>query len=72
MEKKQKENQELELELEKLTKEIIELTKEVVKDYEEIPSELSGSMIMFHENSPYLKEGEISGSTNRSTDTHKT
>ena len=43
-------------ELEKLTKDMVGEAKKVVKDYKENPSEISGSVIMVHENSPYLKE----------------
>ena len=46
--KKQKE------ELQILTDEIVNLSTEVVEDYEEIPSELSGSTIQINENSPFL------------------
>jgi len=46
--KKQKE------ELQRLTDEIMNLSTEVVEDYEEIPSELSGSVVQINENSPFL------------------
>ena len=46
--KKQKE------ELQRLTDEIMNLSTEVVEDYEEIPSELSGSITQINENSPFL------------------
>ncbi len=46
--KKQKE------ELQKLTDELMNLSTEVVEDYEEIPSELSGSVVQINENSPFL------------------
>ena len=48
--KKQKE------ELQRLTDEIMNLSTEVVEDYEEIPSELSGSVVQINENSPFLDE----------------
>ena len=53
--KKQKE------ELEKLQKEIVDEAKKVVEDYVDNPSELSGSTINIHQNSPFLdsnKDGE--------------
>ena len=43
-------------ELEDLASEIIEEAKSVVKDYEDNPSNISGSMVVIHQNSPYLKE----------------
>ena len=46
--KKQKE------ELQRLTDEIMNLSTEVVEDYEEMPSELSGSIVQINENSPFL------------------
>ena len=46
--KKQKE------ELQRLTDEIMNLSIEVVKDYEEMSSELSGSIVQINENSPFL------------------
>ena len=44
--------------LQELTDEIMDEAKEVVKDYSENPSEMSGSTIQVHENSPYLVERE--------------
>ena len=44
--------------LQELTDEILEEAKEVVKDYSENPSELSGSVIQVHENSPYIADRE--------------
>ena len=41
-------------ELQKLIDEIMNLSTEVVEDYEEIPSELSGSVVQINENSPFL------------------
>jgi len=41
-------------ELEKLQKEIIDEAKKVVNDYVDNPSEISGSTINIHQNSPYL------------------
>ena len=46
--KKQKE------ELQRLTDEMMNLSTEVIDNYEEIPSELSGSVIQINENSPFL------------------
>tara|TARA_Y100000310_G_scaffold218426_1_gene219707 strand:- start:878 stop:1096 length:219 start_codon:yes stop_codon:yes gene_type:complete len=50
--------------LQKLIDDILELADEVVKDYENKPSELSGSVIQVHEDSPYLatKEERLLGS----------
>ena len=45
-------------ELEELVKEITEDAKSVVEDYEESPSEISGSFTQVHENSPFLVEKE--------------
>ena len=41
-------------ELEKLQKEIIDEAKKVVEDYVDNPSEISGSTIGIHQNSPFL------------------
>ena len=41
-------------ELEKLQKEIIDEAKKVVEDYVDNPSEISGSTINIHHNSPVL------------------
>ena len=40
--------------LQKLTDEIIQDAKKVRLDYKENPSEMSGSTISIHENSPFL------------------
>ncbi len=48
-------------ELEKLQKEIIDEAKKVVNDYVDNPSDISGSTINIHQNSPFLdsdKDGE--------------
>ena len=45
-------------ELEKLQKEIIDEAKKVVEDYVDNPSEISGSTINIHQNSPFLDEDE--------------
>ena len=47
--------------LEKIKKEILEEAKKVVDDYVDNPSEISGSVVNIHQNSPFLdenKEGE--------------
>ena len=54
-------------ELEKLQKEIIDEAKKVVEDYVDNPSEISGSVVNIHQNSPFLDtdendEPEFSGS----------
>ena len=41
-------------ELERLKKEIMDEAKKVVKDYVDNPSDISGSVISIHENSPFL------------------
>ena len=45
-------------ELEKLQKEIIGEAKKVVEDYVDNPSEISGSVVNIHQNSPFLDEDE--------------
>ena len=45
-------------ELEKLQKEIIDEAKKVVEDYVDNPSEISGSTINIHHNSPFLDEDD--------------
>ena len=45
-------------ELERLKKEILEEAKKVVKDYVDNPSDISGSTINIHQNSPYLDTDE--------------
>ena len=54
-------------ELEKLKNEILDEAKKVVEDYVDNPSEISGSTINIHQNSPFLDsdkndEPEFSGS----------
>ena len=41
-------------ELKKLISELTEDAKNVVKDYKDNPSEISGSVVQVHENSPYV------------------
>ena len=44
--------------LEKLKKEILDEAKKVVEDYVDNPSEISGSVVNIHQNSPFLDEDE--------------
>jgi len=43
-------------EMKRLIKELTEEAKKVVEDYVKNPSDMSGSMVMIHENSPLLKD----------------
>ena len=45
-------------ELEKLQKEIVDEAKKVVEDYVDNPSEISGSTVSIHQNSPFLDTDE--------------
>ena len=45
-------------ELEKLKKEILEEAKKVVNDYVDNPSDISGSTVNIHQNSPFLDSNE--------------
>ena len=45
-------------ELEKLKKEIMEEAKKVVDNYVDNPSDISGSVVNIHQNSPYLDSDE--------------
>ena len=45
-------------ELEKLQKEIVDEAKKVVEDYVDNPSEISGSTVNIHQNSPCLDTDE--------------
>ena len=54
-------------ELEKLQKEIVDEAKKVVEDYVDNPSDISGSTVNIHQNSPFLdsvdgEEPQFSGS----------
>ena len=49
-------------ELQKLTDEITEEAKNVVEDYVNNPSEISGSVVAIHENSPFVDERIPDGS----------
>tara|TARA_Y100000590_G_scaffold248934_1_gene279720 strand:+ start:1352 stop:1540 length:189 start_codon:yes stop_codon:yes gene_type:complete len=42
-------------ELKRLADEITEESKLLVKDYDDNPSDMSGSAVLVHQNSPYLK-----------------
>ena len=45
-------------ELEKLKKEILEEAKKVVENYVDNPSDISGSVVNIHQNSPFLDSDE--------------
>ena len=45
-------------ELEKLKKEILDEAKKVVDNYVENPSDISGSVVNIHQNSPYLDSND--------------
>tara|TARA_R100000231_G_scaffold20289_1_gene19958 strand:+ start:190 stop:438 length:249 start_codon:yes stop_codon:yes gene_type:complete len=47
-----------EKELERLKKEILEEAKKVVENYVDNPSDISGSVVNIHQNSPFLDEDE--------------
>ena len=51
-------NKEQKEELKKLISEIMNEAKNVVEDYETNPSEMSGSVVQVHENSPYVATRE--------------
>ena len=44
--------------LEQLKKEILDEAKKVVENYVDNPSEISGSTVNIHENSPFLEEND--------------
>ena len=58
MESYHEDKETLEKELEELKKEIMEEAKKVVDNYVDNPSEISGSVVNIHENSPFLDENE--------------
>ena len=58
MEEYHEEKEALEKELEELKKEILDEAKKVVEDYVDNPSDISGSVINIHQNSPYLEADE--------------
>ena len=67
MEEYHEEKEAFEKELEELKKEIMEEAKKVVDNYVENPSDISGSTVNIHQNSPFLdsvddKEPQFSGS----------
>tara|TARA_E500000331_G_scaffold61629_1_gene56223 strand:+ start:272 stop:499 length:228 start_codon:yes stop_codon:yes gene_type:complete len=45
-------------ELEKLQKEIVDEAKKVVEDYVDNPTDISGSVVSIHQNSPFLDSDE--------------
>ena len=45
-------------ELEKLQKEIIDEAKKVVENYVDNPTDISGSVVSIHQNSPFLEEDD--------------
>ena len=47
-----------EKELERLKKEILDEAKKVVENYVDNPSEISGSTINIHQNSPFIDEDD--------------
>ena len=48
----------MEEELEQLKKEIMDEAKKVVNNYLDSPSDISGSVVNIHENSPFLDSNE--------------
>ena len=58
MEEYHEEKEALEIELEELKKEIMEEAKKVVDNYVDNPSDISGSVVNIHQNSPYLDSNE--------------
>ena len=55
-------------ECQRLINEIMKLSSEVVEDYKKNPSELSGSIIQIHEDSPFLATKEERLLTNKKND----
>ena len=58
MEEYHEEKEAFEKELEELKKEIMEEAKKVVDNYVENRSDISGSVVNIHQNSPYLDSNE--------------
>ncbi len=58
MEEYHEEKEAFEKELEELKKEIMEEAKKVVGNYVENPSDISGSVVNIHQNSPFLDTNE--------------
>ena len=56
MEEYHEDKEALEKELEQLKKEIIDEAKKVVENYVDNPSDISGSVVNIHQNSPFLDE----------------
>jgi hypothetical protein len=47
-----------EKQIKQLKKEIMDEAKKVVKDYSDNPSEMSGSLIRIHQDSPFLEDAD--------------
>ena len=58
MEEYHDEKEALEKELEQLKKEIMDEAKKVVDNYVDNPSDISGSVVNIHQNSPFLDTDE--------------
>ena len=58
MEEYHEDKEAFEKELEQLKKEIMKEAKKVVDNYVDNPSDISGSVINIHENSPFLDDDE--------------
>jgi len=58
MEEYHEDKEAFEKELEQLKKEILDEAKKVVDNYVDNPSEISGSVVSIHQNSPYLDTDE--------------
>ena len=58
MEEYHEEKEALEKELEELKKSIMEEAKKVVDNYVDNPTDISGSVVNIHQNSPYLDSDE--------------
>ena len=58
MEEYHEDKEALEKELEQLKKEIIDEAKKVVENYVDNPSDISGSVVNIHQNSPFLDSDE--------------
>ena len=48
-----------EKELERLKKEILDEAKKVVNDYIKNPSEMSGSIVRIHQDSPFVSDDDV-------------
>ena len=64
MEEYHEDKEALEKELEQLKKEIIDEAKKVVENYVDNPSDISGSVVNIHQNSPFLDEDKDGDSKN--------